>query len=202
MKVTLLLVLAFICANATLLDRPEKALLAQQKLTLQSKQTDSSFKVHREYAFQAWRYDEELGEIGYMYDNRTDSGSKRSVDTANGDSVSYYALPEDEIPDWVHGVWWEAHKWDLNLPSGQEIDGKVWYGWWNNESLVIQSYDSDWAIIDKFEFTEGQWLEQERNELRVGLVPEYIRELVSNAKMGGDNGDEGNGEWDDKTGRL
>lgn len=188
MKVAYILVLVFVSVNASLLDRPDKALLAQKSLRRETKQKE--FTVWREYPFQAWAKNNSTNEeIGYLYDNRTESGSIR---TTEGGSTSFQRVPDEEIPYWVMDLYWDVTKWDLELPSGQWIDGGYWFGYFGNEdSLVLDKYNEDWYRIAHYEYKDFQWYEETKVEIHHLQVPDHLTDLVRGAYLGGGSGEDG-----------
>ena len=51
-----------------------------------------------------------------------------------------------------------------------------------------------WAVADEWKFDGSEWLREKQFEIRPGLVPDHLLDLVYNAKYGGGDGE---GEWED-----
>ena len=120
MKVAIILVLAFVSVNASLADRPDKALLAQRSLRREAKQTTGgNVEVWREYQFQAWAKNHNTTEeIAYLYDNRTESASIYTTNYAGTNSTAFVRIPDEEVPMWALELYWDVTKHDLALPTG------------------------------------------------------------------------------------
>ena len=101
----------------------------------------------------------------------------------------------DNIPDWV----WEEldggddggdgedgdggddddceMPWDADLPSGVEWEGMLWYGWWENETIVIEGYNEATFESTYFYYTDCKWYRNERVE--ADDVPDFLHDIVN-----------------------
>ena len=101
---------------------------------------------------------------------------------------------EDDDDDWEEDD-------DIVLPSGENVDGYEWYGWYSDEYTVIQQWNPDTYESTIHWYLDGVWYKEDLVELNATDVHQFLWDIVDGSWNEGSDEGENEGDNDSTGGR-